>query len=466
MTYLKEHFQKKLFLILIILAALLVSCDSDSNDQEIGNTTLTVSSIKMNDQTLIDGADGIPTASTLEIVFSSRIDPEKFENSFSIITSAQPADYTAEYSNASSKVTINLPRLAPAASYTMEIKSGILGRSGEQLQNSIFRSFTTKEENGTTQINPCLTGTDSCKQSITIENSSGNSFNFYFFSSFKFIEDEEHIWDELEEVIFVVHGQNRDAAEYFNYMTNTVSSLDLQNRALVIAPNFRETSSGNNDLFWGNGWREGANSENVSSNISSFSVIDEILKKLSDPQKFPNLKKVIITGHSSGATFVQHYALANKAENLYQAHDFTYVVANNQYFYYPDERRFDESTGEFFTPSTCSGYNFWPYGYEFAVEYLNGIEKTTVAEQQISRNTIYLLGENDTSTTGTLNTEDCAATLLGSNRFKRGENMFRFMDTFYNGQNDHHKITVPNVGHDGEAMFNSPEFKTFLLENM
>lgn len=456
----------KLFFSLIILAVLLVSCDSDSDEQGIGNISLTVSSIKMNDQLLIDGADEIPSTSTLEIVFSSGIDPAKFENAFSIKSSAQPANYTATYSNASSKVTVNLPGLAPASVYTMEIKSGALGKSGEQLQTSIFRSFTTIEEISPTPKTPCLTGEDSCKQSITIENSQGNSFDFDFFSSFKFIEDEEHIWEELEEVIFVVHGQNRNADEYFNYMANTVSSLDLQNKALVIAPNFRETSSGNNGLFWGNGWREGANSENVSSNISSFSVIDEILKKLSDPQKFPNLKKVIISGHSSGATFVQHYALANKAENLYQALDFTYVVANNQYFYYPDERRFDESTGEFFTPSTCSGYNFWPYGFEFAVEYLNGIDKAAVTEQQISRNTIYLLGENDTSTTGTLNTEDCAATLLGSNRFKRGENIFRFMDTFYNGQNDHRKITVPNVGHDGEAMFNSPEFKSFLQESI
>ena len=465
MKYLKEFFQKNLFPIWIILPLLLASCDSDSSDPESGNSLVTVSSIKLNDQILVDGANNISTASTLEIVFSSGIDPEKFRNSFSITSSAQAVNYSPVFTNASSKVTLNLPTLAPATSYTLEIKSGVLGRSGEQLQNTIIRSFITLEENNSGQKTPCLTGAN-CEQKIFVENNSGSSFIFDFLSSFDFVEDEEYVWEQLEEVIFIVHGQNRDAIEYFTYMTNTVRSLDLQNKTLVIAPNFRESSSESNGLFWDNNWREGANAENVSSNLSSFSVMDSILKRLSDPQKFPNLKKVIITGHSSGATYVQHYALAGKSENLYENLEFKYVVANNQYFYYPDDKRYNEDSNEFFTPTDCSGYNFWPYGFDFAIPYLNGIDKATILEQQISRNTTYLLGANDTSTSGTLNTTDCAAILLGSNRFKRGENMFRYIETFYNGQHDHHKIIVPNVGHDGEAIFSSPEFKAYLEENI
>src|SRR5690606_24601499 len=154
----------------------------------------------------------------------------------------------------------------------------------------------------------------------------------------------------------------------------------------------------------------------------------------------------------------------NKVQRLHPDLGFQYVVANNQYFYYPDGPRFDESTGTFYLPTECPGFDYWPYGYDFAVPYLDGVDASTLAAQQRSSNTVYLLGSNDTVTTGTFNTSDCQAVLLGSNRFKRGEHMFTYMETFHAGDHNHRKIVVPNTGHDANGMFNSNEFQQYLLE--
>lgn len=115
-------------------------------------------------------------------------------------------------------------------------------------------------------------------------------------------------------------------------------------------------------------------------------------------------------------------------------------------------------------PTDCAGYDYWPYGYQFAVPYLNGVTAATLTEQQVTRNTTYFLGSNDTSTTGTLNTSDCQATLLGSNRVIRGENMLTYMETFYQTTHNHRNIIVPNVAHDANGIFNSAEFKQFMMD--
>nr|GFC73418.1 hypothetical protein [Tanacetum cinerariifolium] len=50
--------------------------------------------------------------------------------------------------------------------------------------------------------------------------------------------------------------------------------------------------------------------------ISSFVVIDHILKRLSDSKLFPNLKEIVIAGHSGGAQVVQRYALIGGKEDV------------------------------------------------------------------------------------------------------------------------------------------------------
>ena len=53
-------------------------------------------------------------------------------------------------------------------------------------------------------------------------------------------------------------------------------------------------------------WRGGGDAQGT--HLSSYDVIDMIFATLSDKAKFPNLKRVVLTGYSAGGQFVGRYA--------------------------------------------------------------------------------------------------------------------------------------------------------------
>lgn len=441
-------------LLVLITTMVFVRCSSDDDSLD----KLTVYSASINGSELGEDLTNIPLNGTIQIAFSHILDSEAFAEALSFSDAQGEANYTTTLGNAGSKAVISYSGLNPGSTYTIAVEQGALGNNGELLNPGFLGSFTTTNEVETKT--PCIEASEECMEQIEI----AEGFSFEFYSSFDFVSDADFVWEDIEKVVFSVHGQNRDADEYFRYMTTSIGDIGNLENTLVIAPYFKEeANAADGELFWDSNWREGANSANSGADISSFTVLDQLVDYLANAEKFPNLKEINFAGHSSGAAMVQHYAITNTSEAAYSAYDFQYVVANNQYFYYPDGRRYNESTSEFYTPTECTGYDFWPYGYETAPAYVDGMTQEELLQQQISRNTIYLLGTDDTQTEGTLNTTDCAAVLLGSNRLERGRNIFNYFETFY-PDNNQQKIEVEDIGHNANAMFNSIEFKDLLSE--
>ncbi len=437
----------------LVFMIFLSSCSNDDDSID----TLNVYSATVNGSSLSDGLSNVALSGSIEIAFSHTLEAEAFEEAFSLSDGQGEANYTSSLGNAGSKAVISYSGLNPGSTYTITVGQIALGENEESLDAGFSGSFSTTSEVEETKV-PCTSATADCIERIEV----AEVASVEFYSSYDIVSDQEYTWEEIEEVVIVIHGQNRDADEYFRYMTNAVGDIGKLNNTLIISPEFKEeANAADGELFWDNNWREGANSGNTDIAISSFSVLDDIVEYLSNQEKFPNLKEIKFAGHSSGAALVQHYAFVNTSEAAYTEYEFQYVVANNQYFYYPDGRRYNEDTNEFYVPTDCTGYDFWPYGYETAPSYVDGMSQEVLLQQQITRNSIYLLGTDDTNTEGTLNTTDCAATLLGSNRLERGRNIFTFFDTFYT-ENNQELIEVPNVGHDADAMFNSDEFKNIL----
>jgi hypothetical protein len=85
-----------------------------------------------------------------------------------------------------------------------------------------------------------------------------------------------------------------------------------------------------------------------------------------------------------------------------------------------------------------------------------------MVSQFVAGEVTYLLGTLDIFTSGTLNTTDCEARLLGENRFDRGTKIYDYMETFYTGSHVHQQVNVQNVGHDAAAMYNSPEARELI----
>ncbi len=139
---------------------------------------------------------------------------------------------------------------------------------------------------------------------------------------------------------------NRDAD---NYYRNALASAFL-GRALedtvVIAPRIASNDRGCQDKLaanevsyscGGDSWRSGGTASN-NDKLTSFDFVDEVLRKLARKDIFPNLKHIVVAGHSAGGQFVNRYEMANQVhEKLGVA--VSYVVANPSSYAYPDSTR-------------------------------------------------------------------------------------------------------------------------------
>ena len=317
-----------------------------------------------------------------------------------------------------------------------------------------------------TSTPPCLSA-NNCKQTLGILSTDTEDLAIEYFSSFE-IERADVTWENLKAAIIVIHGNNRNADEYFDWMVNMVASIEKAEEVIIIAPHFKTASDigGNNELiYWtSDGWKRGFLSLNTASeDFSSYEVLDAFIDILTNKNRFPVLTDIIIAGHSSGGQFTQLYATANKVDNTGQTVNFNYISANSQYYFYPGNERYNSNINQFEIPQNCGNYNVWPYGANNLPPYDFGLAATDINSRFTQRNITYLLGTNDINTGGTFNNVDCKATLLGNNRFDRGEKMFDYMETFHTGNHTHQKVLVDNVGHNPNTMFNSSASKDLFL---
>lgn len=445
----------------LFLTTLLFACGKEKD----GGASISLLSITANSGILPDGATNIPTDLNLELTFSAALDIPVFQTAFSLTSSSGAVNPGFSYANASSKAIITVNGLAFNTDYQLKIQKVAIGRNGELLDREISIHFTTADGGVITEMAPCISASSPCLQTAVLTNAAGTTFNFDFFSSYPIYLDNAR-WEKLENAVIVTHGQNRDADNYFSYLMTTLRNEGLDGNTILIAPFFKSNADATaGDLYWSDsGWREGQNADNPNGDVSAFEVIDRIIARLADKDHFPVLKNLVLTGHSSGALFTQVYAAANKAEALYPDIDFQYVVANSQYFYYPDDVRYQESTGQFVLPAGCTSFNHWPLGFVNPPAYLNGAMESAVDQQIVERQITYLLGDADTITSGTLNTTDCAAVLLGPNRFKRGEYFYSLLEARYNGIHRSRKVLVPGIGHDAQGMYQSGAFRTLIRD--
>jgi hypothetical protein len=448
-------FNTRFFALLLLLPLLAAACVTD-DDTDI--EPINLFSIQLNNAALSDGAEDLPVAAEIGITFSRALDPASFAMAFSLTSASDNPVPDFTYANQSSEVTIRA-NLAFETTYTLRILSIPIAADGGQLASEVSLSFTTREDGSITSLPPCTSATQNCLRTFTFAGSTGGDFQFY--ASFPIYEDLAR-WEAISAAIIVVHGANRNGDDYFNYLMNALRAAGLDDKVLVIAPIFKNAGEATaNELFWsGNGWRDGRNAA-AGSAVSSFSVVDQLITRLGDQTHFPVLEKIMVTGHSSGALFTHLYAAANQLEAALPALTFDYLVANSQYFYYPDGQRINSNTNQLFTPSGCTGYDIWPLGYTVLPPYLSNTNRSTFNERFVARAVTYLLG-NGNQSDPTLNTTDCSNTLLGPTRFARGEQMFRYLELAYPGQQVHQKVVVDGVGHDGEGMYGSSTFRQLL----
>ncbi|WP_085668061.1 MULTISPECIES: hypothetical protein [unclassified Pseudomonas] len=272
---------------------------------------------------------------------------------------------------------------------------------------------------------------------------------------------------KIERVLIVIHGRLRNAETYRKSGEVAAELAGQTANTLVIAPQFLNESDVSlyslpaSVLRWqGNEWMGGGLSTGPNP-LSSYAALDEIVGRLSDRKQFPDVKQIVIFGHSGGAQVVQRYALLAQEQPALKTEGIRlrYVVANPSSYAY-----FNEQRPVAFDHAKCPGFNRWKYGLVDPPIYAGGQTPAQLEGRYVKREVIYLLGQQDTDPQHPALDKSCAAKAQGAYRLERGKLFFGYLLRRHPEGINQRLIEVPGVGHNGDGMLTSPEGQKALFE--
>jgi pimeloyl-ACP methyl ester carboxylesterase len=328
----------------------------------------------------------------------------------------------------------------------------------------------------------CTSATAACTEWVTLAGGPARSMIYRTYSL-----DVRN--EKITRALIMVHGTNRNADHYFTTATAAAFLAGALDDTVVIAPHIASAERGCNDklepneVSWscgGDSWRSGGSSPS-NPNLSSFDFVDEILRKLAKKDVFPNLKVIVVTGHSAGGQFVTRYEMSNHVHETLGV-PVLYVVANPSSYAWPDATRPTQvddaapaaaqaawnseaphtkfSYGPF-DNSKCQNYNRWPFGLENRTGgYTVKMTDEQLKKQLTSRPTTYLLGQVDTLPLGGFDSS-CSAMAQGATRRARGEAFAKFVNEQLGAK--HAIQIVPECGHNDRCIFTTDQVLTLIF---
>src|SRR5574337_374505 len=167
---------------------------------------------------------------------------------------------------------------------------------------------------GTAWAGPCTTASATCTEWITLAGGPARSLVYRTYSL-----DARN--DTITRAVIMVHGQGRDADSYFRHILAAAFLAGALEDTVVISPCFASNNGECRDALapdevsWRclgpNSWRSGGTAVG-DDRITSFDLADEILRKLARKEVFPNLRAIVVAGHSAGGRCVGRYVTANQ----------------------------------------------------------------------------------------------------------------------------------------------------------
>jgi len=281
----------------------------------------------------------------------------------------------------------------------------------------------------------------------------------------------------ITRALVMIHGAGRNADHYFETSTAAGFLAGALDNTIIIAPRY---SAGNdvvapNEIKWpegANSWRSGGYSPTATT-VSSFDLVDEIVRQLANKRTFPNLTKIVIAGHSAGGQFATRYEMANKVHST-PGVAMSYVVANPSSYAWPASVRpmpmgdADPATADKealgpngekvnknftfgpFDSTKAPNYNKWPAGLIGRTGYTAGMSDDQLRKQLVERPTTYLLGQVDVLPLGGFDSSPNAMA-QGPTRRARGEAFFKYVSETLGAK--HNAIIVSECGHNDRCIF-------------
>jgi pimeloyl-ACP methyl ester carboxylesterase len=340
---------------------------------------------------------------------------------------------------------------------------------------------------------PCISATATCSEWIAIE---GQPQRLQVYRSYPL--DVRN--DGVQRALVMVHGGLRLAADQF---TNELAAAFIDGAlgdTVLVAPRFASNTSApsSTDPFacldalaaeeanWicedarADSWRNGSPATG-NPNVTSFDFADEIVRRLADKTTFPNLKHIVIAGHSGGGQYALRYAMATRIHEI-AGPSVSYVVSNPDALIYLDGLRptpaayppaaagprfLPPVSGEPFVPfadaRNCATFDDWQYGLRGRAGYTAALTDEQLQRQLASRPVTYLLGGADIVPFGGFD-DSCPAMAQGPTRLARGLAYAAYINERYGAR--HQVVVVDACGHDDRCMFTSKQALPLLFPRL
>jgi hypothetical protein len=266
----------------------------------------------------------------------------------------------------------------------------------------------------------------------------------------------------ITRVVVIVHGEQRDAGEYFNDVTTAQGIAGANATALVIAPQFLNTMDvrdpGNNLPASILGWKvdeysDGKDAETPAP-LSAFDVLDSLVASFTNRALYPNLQTIVLAGHSGGAQLITRYDIVGTGFQAAASAGYGVrfvVVSPSSYLYFDNRRPAGSGTFAPGSATACPAFDSWRYGFTGAPRYVGTPNPATLFAQYASENVTFISGSLDTDPSGSID-QSCGAEDQGVDRVTRANNYFAYL-AFHNGGTPiHSAVTVDGVGHSDTEM--------------
>jgi pimeloyl-ACP methyl ester carboxylesterase len=272
--------------------------------------------------------------------------------------------------------------------------------------------------------------------------------------------------------VVIFHGKGRDVEGYYRAALRAadLAGGDSAATTIVVAPQFlneedaRAHGLPKDVLRWRQGvWEAGVDAA-APSPISAFVVIDAIVAHLADRTLFPNLKTIVLAGHSGGGQAMQRYAIVGHAERIAgEGIHVRYVIANpSSYMYFTDDRpAFADGSIHFETSTNagCRNFDHWKFGPLEIKEDEEYVKDSAAAgwpaleNAYAKKDVVYLLGTADVDPHQKDLDVSCAGELEGPTRFLRGQAYYAWLHGRHAAEWNQRMWFVPGVAHTAHGMF-------------
>ena len=271
----------------------------------------------------------------------------------------------------------------------------------------------------------------------------------------------------IERLLVVVHGALRDSDRYF--ACACAAAKDGGSSTLIVAPQFLASvdlevrgAVPDDTLYWNvEGWK-GGEPALAPAPISSFTAMDCLLQKLTEPGMLSDGKKptVVIIGNSAGGQYVNRYAAVGHAPDqlVKDGISVRFIIANPSTYLYFDGKRPVEVPDR-------SSINRWRYGFEDKPAYVDSTPEESL-ERYLARDVTIVLGSEDRDDSALLLEVSAAAMTQGANRLERGiyyDHHIRRLARAAGLEARHRVIKLAGVGHAADDVLAAPQTREIMF---